>query len=99
MFANALIMPKLLLKLMALRLTREPSLEPPAQEPLHLHVTRLEHILQQVRKDGFHVEYISDLGWQNVEIGEIIASVNRWAAQLSLKVSINRERGIFFFER
>jgi hypothetical protein len=60
---------------------------------------RLLHILQQVRKDGFHVEYIRDLGWQNAEIGEIIASVNRWAAQLSLKVSINRERGIFFFER
>jgi len=93
-----LIVPKLLLKLLAPRQTQEPALQP-TLEPLYLHIARLEHILQQVHKDGFHVEYIRALGWQTAEVEEIIAAVNRWAGQARLKVSINQVQGIFFFEK
>lgn len=96
---NAPIMPRLLLKLMAPRPMREPSLEQPAQEPLHLHLVRLEAILQQVNKDGFHVEYIRSLSWENATTDEVVAAVNRWAGRAGLKVSLNLELGIFFFEQ
>ena len=93
-------MPKLLLKLMSA--TSPPDTAPQGTSRhglLYTHIARLEHILQQVNKDGFHVEYIHALEWQAATVEDIIAAVNRWAAQARLKVSINQGQGIFFFEQ
>jgi|GEM_PF-2997367 len=93
-------MPKLLLKLMAATSAPEPASQSvPRNGMLYTHIARLEHILQQVQKDGFHVEYIQSLGWQAATSEDIIAAVNRWAGQARLKVSINQVQGIFFFEQ
>lgn len=91
--------PRLLLKLLAPSLAGEYFLKQPAQESLYLHIARLEHILQQVRKEGFHVEYVHELGWQGMQISEITTAVKQWTRRTGIKVSINQERGIFFFEK
>jgi hypothetical protein len=93
--------PKMLLKLQSATSAPETEL-PPAMSGhgmLFTHLARLELILQRVRKDGFHVEYIHVLGWHAATVEDIVAAVNRWAAQTHLKVNINHKQGIFFFEQ
>jgi len=98
MHTDEIRMPKLLLKLLAPCHTREAVLTWRRRNTLHLHTARLEHIIRQVHKDGFHVEYIQTLGKQGMETSEIMAAVKHWAKCNSFRVSINQERGIFLFE-
>jgi hypothetical protein len=59
----------------------------------------LEYIISQVQAEGYHVEYIARFMAEDKDLMEAINAVKRWAKRAGLKVSINHERGICFFER
>jgi hypothetical protein len=65
----------------------------------HIAPQRLEHIIRQVRAEDYHVEYLSSFAWEESQPVEVMAAVTRWAKRSGLKVSINHERGICFFEK
>jgi hypothetical protein len=64
----------------------------------HIAPERLEHIIHQVHTEDYHVEYLSSFAWKESQPVEVMAAVIRWAKRSGLKVSINYERGICFFE-
>ena len=58
----------------------------------------LQHIIQQVRAEGFYVETLSVFCYDNLKPGESISAIERWAAEVGLKVSFNHEHQLCFFE-
>jgi hypothetical protein len=64
----------------------------------HIAPERLEHIIHQVQAEDYHVEYLTSFAWEDSQPVEVMAAVTRWAKRSGLKVSINHERGICFFE-
>jgi hypothetical protein len=60
---------------------------------------RLEHIIHQVHAEEYCVEYLSTFAWEGADSNEIVIAVSHWAKRSGLKVSINHERGICFFEK
>lgn len=65
----------------------------------HIPSEQLEHIIQQVRAEDYHVEHLATFAWEESQPIEVMAAVTRWAKRSGLKVSINHERGICFFEK
>jgi hypothetical protein len=65
----------------------------------HLPQARLDLIVQQVRRDGFHVEHLVSLteGAKADDI-DTMEALGRWCQTRDLRISINHERGICFFE-
>jgi hypothetical protein len=103
--------PKLLLRLMAITTPEEKKVRglEPAIKPQddrsgrhmlnHVPPAQLEHIIRQVLVDDYHVEYLSSFTWEESQPVEVMTAVTRWAKRSGLKVSINHERGICFFEK
>ena len=63
----------------------------------HLPQARLDAILEQVRRHGFHVEHLADLV-QGVEDDGTLEAIQRWCRFNDLKVNIQHALGICFFE-
>ena len=59
----------------------------------------LQQILQQVRAEGFYVESLTIFRYGNLKPGESISAIERWAAEVGLKVSFNHEHQLCFFEK
>ena len=65
----------------------------------HLPQDRLDLIVQQVRRDGFHIEHLSSLAKGAAkDESETLEALCRWCRFHDLKVSINHTHGICFFE-
>ena len=65
----------------------------------HLLQEQLDLIVDQVRRDGFHVEHLASLMQGAVEDeSETIAALCRWCRARDLRISINHLHGICFFE-
>jgi hypothetical protein len=65
----------------------------------HIALEQLEIIIHQVHTEDYHVEYLSSFAWEEAQPVEVMTAVSQWAKRTGLKVSINHERGICFFEK
>jgi hypothetical protein len=65
----------------------------------HIAPEWLEHIIRQVQAEDYHVEHLASFTWEEAQPVEVMAAVSRWAKSSGLKVSINQDRGICFFEK
>ena len=59
----------------------------------------LQYIVSQVKAEGYHVESLSIFRYGKLKPSESIFAIERWAADSGLKVSINYDHEICFFER
>ena len=59
----------------------------------------LQHIVTQASSEGFHVESLTIFRYGNLKPSESISAIEEWAAASGLKVSINHEHDICFFEK
>lgn len=65
----------------------------------HLPQARLDLIVQQVRRDGFHVEHLASLQAGAAGDGhDTMEALSRWCQARDLRISVNHEHGICFFE-
>jgi hypothetical protein len=58
----------------------------------------LEHILAQVRVEGFYVSSLAIFRCGNLKPSDSLLAIQRWAASVGLKVSFNHEHALCFFE-
>jgi hypothetical protein len=97
-------MPKPLLRLLAIptasrRKAQHSRARYIAQSLPHVAPEYLEYIISQVQAEGYHVEYIARFVANSEDSIEAIDAIKRWAKRADLKISINHERGICFFEK
>jgi hypothetical protein len=105
-------MPRLLLRLLAVKQIEKenkarvlgPAIKPQDERTgwrmlQHIPPEKLKHIIRQVQAEDYHVEYLASFGWKESQPVEVMTAVTRWAQRSGLKVSINHERGICFFEK
>ena len=59
----------------------------------------LQQIVEKVRIEGFHVESQAIFRYGNLMPSECIFAIEQWARMNGLRVGINHEHGICFFER
>ena len=59
----------------------------------------LQQIVEQVRIEGFHVESQAIFHYGNLKPSESIFAIEQWARMNGLRVGINHEHGICFFEK
>ena len=59
----------------------------------------LQTIIAQVNSQGFHVESVAVFRYANLNPSESIVAIEHWAKNNGLKVSMNHEHGICFFEK
>ena len=59
----------------------------------------LQQIVEQVRIEGFHVESQAIFRYGNLKPSESIFAIEQWAKMNGLRVGINHEHGICFFEK
>ena len=57
------------------------------------------HIIKQVKAEGFYVERLNIFRYGNLKPGEAIYAIERWAAEVGLKVNFNHEHELCFFEQ
>ena len=58
----------------------------------------LMKIVEQVRIEGFHVESLVIFSYGNLKPSESIFAIEQWAKKNGLRVGINHEHGICFFD-
>ena len=59
----------------------------------------LQQIVTQVNAEGFHVESLVVFRYGNLKPSQSIFAIEQWAKINGLKVGINHEYGICFFEK
>jgi hypothetical protein len=59
----------------------------------------LNHIVMQVKADGYHVESLNIFRYGNLKPTDSIFAIEHWAASVGLRLCINHEYDICFFEK